>query len=168
VRNRRSAESHATHAAPEAKSLLVEVPGVEGGAPLAVLALEDVDPVTGQFLVPGVDLPAPVDVAAVAFAVAALDGDLVVLEAALDEAAEQLLGAGRPGDRLAARRQNDGILGVGFRQLRGVTRIEGGVSPGGRGRGLALEVLGESSAGGEHSGHDKEAPDRRFHRYLPS
>jgi hypothetical protein len=68
-----------------------------------------------QFLVSSASLPAPIGIASIAVAISTLHGDLVVLDAVLDESAEQLLSAFLPDDLLPACRKNNGILGVGFR-----------------------------------------------------
>src|SRR5829696_9905814 len=104
--------------------LLLQRPGMKGGAPLATLVHQHIRPMTAKFLPSGVGLPAAIGVAKVAFLLAAWHRYLMALDAALDKASEQRLGPLLPSDLLAPGWKNDGGLGVALRHLRRVARIE--------------------------------------------
>src|SRR5829696_10512020 len=73
-------------------SLLLERPGMKGGATLATLVHQHIRPMTAKFLASGVGLPAAIGVAKVAFLVGSLHCYLMALHAGLDKASEQRLG----------------------------------------------------------------------------
>src|SRR4051812_16389875 len=123
--------------------LLLRGPRMEGGAPLATLVRQHIRPMTANFLASGVSLPMAIGIAKLPFLLAALHGDLIVLDPALDKAAEQRLSTLLPRFLFTPGRQNNGVLGVALRHLRSIPRIECVVPLRGRGRRLALEVLGE-------------------------
>src|SRR5215203_6048301 len=105
-------------------SLLLERPGMKGGAPLATLVQQHICPMTANLLTSGVGLPAAIGVAKVAFLLAALHRYLMALDAALDKASEQRLGSLLSSNLFAPGWKNDGGLGVALRYLRRVARIE--------------------------------------------
>src|SRR5215208_3927342 len=82
--------------------LLLECPGVQRRAPLAALVHKHVFPVAAKFFTPSIGVPAPISIAELALLLASLHGDLIALEAPLNEACKQLLSAFRPGDLLAS------------------------------------------------------------------
>ena len=65
---------------PDSHPLLLERPGMKGGAPLATLVQQHICPMTANFLTSGVGFPPAIGVAKVAFLLAALHRYLMALE----------------------------------------------------------------------------------------
>src|SRR5215204_272411 len=120
--SRESADAASRLSSSRRSSLLLERPGMKGGAPLATFVHQHISPVTANFLASGVGLPPAVGVAKLAFLLASLHRYLMALDPALDKASEQRLSPLLSSNLLAPGWKNDGGLGVALRHLRRVAR----------------------------------------------